>query len=102
MPVAEALNEFLRGNAGIAVAFLLFNLICAPCFAAIGAMRRELGTWRKTGIAVLYQTVLAYMVATIFYQFYCLFTGRGLTWMIILAVVFVLVIAHFLFNRHPT
>lgn len=50
-------------------AFLAFNLICAPCFAAIGAMHRELGTWQDTGKAVLYQCVLAYAVALIIYQF---------------------------------
>ncbi|MDD4221799.1 MAG: ferrous iron transport protein B [Candidatus Methanomethylophilus sp.] len=50
-------------------AFLVFNLICAPCFAAIGAMRRELGSWRDTGKAVLYQCALAYGVGLIVYQF---------------------------------
>lgn len=50
-------------------AFLVFNLICAPCFAAIGAMHRELGSWRDTGKAVLYQCILAYAVALIIYQF---------------------------------
>ena len=48
--------------------FLVFNLLCAPCFAAIGAMRRELGTWKATGAAVLYQTTLAYSVSLIIYQ----------------------------------
>ena len=50
-------------------AFLVFNLVCAPCFAAIGAMHRELGSWRDTGKAVLYQCTLAYAVALIIYQF---------------------------------
>lgn len=53
--------------------FLAFNLICAPCFAAIGAMRRELGDWRSTGFAVLYQCVFAYVIAMIIYQFGSLF-----------------------------
>jgi len=48
--------------------FLLFNLLCAPCFAAIGAMRRELGTWKATGAAVLYQCGLAYAVSLIVFQ----------------------------------
>lgn len=92
----------MNGNAGMAMAFLLFNLICAPCFAAIGAMHRELGSWRKTGIAILYQTVLAYMVATIFYQFYNpLFGGGSWSWMVVIAVVFLLIIGHFLFNKDP-
>lgn len=76
-------------------------MICAPCFAAIGAMRRELGSWRKTGFAVLYQTGLAYMVATIFYQFYSVLSGRGVSWMIVFAIVFLLFIAHMMFSRNP-
>ena len=47
--------------------FLAFNLICAPCFAAIGAMHRELGSWKDTGIAVAYQCVLAYCVGLVLY-----------------------------------
>ncbi|MFA6804013.1 MAG: ferrous iron transport protein B [Candidatus Methanomethylophilaceae archaeon] len=53
--------------------FLAFNLICAPCFAAIGAMKRELGDWRSTGFAVLYQCVFAYVIAMVIYQFGSLF-----------------------------
>ena len=51
------------------LAFLAFNLICAPCFAAIGAMHRELGKWKDTGMAVLYQCLLAYAVALVIYGF---------------------------------
>ncbi len=51
-----------------AYAFMAFNLLCAPCFAAIGAIKREMGGWRWTLIAVGYQTVLAYAVALIIYQ----------------------------------
>ena len=47
--------------------FLAFNLICAPCFAAIGAMHRELGSWKDTGIAVAYQCILAYCVGLVLY-----------------------------------
>ena len=57
----------LTKSAGLG--FLAFNLICAPCFAAIGAMHRELGKWRDTGMAVLYQCLLAYAVALIIYGF---------------------------------
>lgn len=48
--------------------FLLFNLLCAPCFAAVGAMKRELVTWKWTLTAVGYQCLLAYMVSFIVYQ----------------------------------
>lgn len=102
MPVSEALRTFLDGNGGMALSFLLFNLICAPCFASVGAMHRELGSWRRTGIAVLYQTLLAYMVATVFYQLYNpLFGGGSWSWMAAIAVLFLLLFAHLLFSRDP-
>lgn len=46
-----------------AYSFLAFNLLCAPCFAAIGAIKREMGSWKWTFIAVGYQTGLAYVVS---------------------------------------
>ncbi len=61
------LSGMLTKSAGLG--FLAFNLICAPCFAAIGAMHRELGRWRDTGMAILYQCLLAYSVALIIYGF---------------------------------
>ncbi|MDF2987883.1 MAG: ferrous iron transporter FeoB [Eubacterium sp.] len=58
-----------------AYAFMAFNLLCAPCFAAIGAIKREMGGWKWTLIAVGYQTVLAYAVALIIYQLGGLMAG---------------------------
>lgn len=46
-----------------AYSFLAFNLLCAPCFAAIGAIKREMGNWKWTLIAIGYQTGLAYVVS---------------------------------------
>ncbi len=51
-----------------AYSFLVFNLLCAPCFAAIGAIHREMGTAKWTWIAIGYQTVLAYVSAFLVYQ----------------------------------
>lgn len=58
-----------------AYAFMAFNLLCAPCFAAIGAIKREMGGWKWTLIAVGYQTLLAYAVALIIYQIGGLISG---------------------------
>ena len=58
------------------LSFLMFNMLCAPCFAAIGAMHRELGTWKATGAAVLYQCVFAYAVASIIYVIASLIYGE--------------------------
>ncbi|ABX41572.1 ferrous iron transport protein B [Lachnoclostridium phytofermentans] len=52
-----------------AYTFLVFNLLCAPCFAAMGAIKREMNNARWFWIAVLYQTGFAYIVAFVIYQF---------------------------------
>ena len=46
-----------------AYAYMVFNLLCMPCFAAVGALKRELKTWKATGFAVAVQMVTAYVVA---------------------------------------
>ena len=56
-------------------AFLIFNLLCAPCFAAIGAIKREMNSAKWTWFAIGYQCVFAYAIALIVYQFGLLFTG---------------------------
>lgn len=58
-----------------AYSFLLFNLLCAPCFAAIGAIRREMNSPKWTLFAIGYQTVFAYAVSLVVYQFGMLFAG---------------------------
>lgn len=60
-----------------AYSFLVFNLLCAPCFAAIGAIRREMQSGKWTWIAIGYQTVLAYTVSLMIYQIGSLFSGAG-------------------------
>lgn len=46
-----------------AYAYMIFNLLCMPCFAAVGAMKRELKTWKSTGGAIAIQMVTAYVVS---------------------------------------
>ena len=57
--------------------FLIFNLLCAPCFAAMGAIRREMNNPKWTAFAIVYQCVFAYTVSLIVYQFGLLFTGNA-------------------------
>ncbi len=59
-----------------AYAFLAFNLLCAPCFAAMGAIRREMNSWKWTAIAIGYQCSFAYAVALMINQFGLLITGN--------------------------
>ncbi|MCI1477973.1 MAG: ferrous iron transport protein B [Clostridium beijerinckii] len=49
-------------------AFMAFNLLCAPCFAAIGTIRREMGNWKWTFITIGFQTATAYIVALVINQ----------------------------------
>ncbi|MBO7296996.1 MAG: ferrous iron transporter B, partial [Clostridia bacterium] len=56
--------------------FLIFNLLCAPCFAAMGAIRREMNSAKWTAFAIGYQCVFAYAVSLIIYQLGSAFTGN--------------------------
>ena len=58
-----------------AYAFLAFNLLCAPCVAAMGAIRREMNSWKWTAFAIGYQCIFAYAVALIINQFGMFITG---------------------------
>ena len=66
--IFSAGGNFAFFTAASAYAFMVFNLFSAPCFGAIGAMRRELGSKRKLLAAVVSQTVLAWILASIVYQ----------------------------------
>jgi ferrous iron transport protein B len=59
-----------------AYAFLVFNLYCPPCFAAIGAIRREMNNGQWTSFAIVYQLAYGYLLALMIYQFGSIFTGR--------------------------
>ncbi len=56
--------------------FLAFNLLCAPCFAAMGAIRREMNSAKWTAFAISYQCLFAYCVSLVIYQYGSIFTGN--------------------------
>jgi ferrous iron transport protein B len=70
-----------------AYSFLVFNLLCAPCFAAIGAIRREMNSAKWTWFAIGYQCIFAYVISLIVYQLGAAFTGSANVFGIIVAVV---------------
>ena len=72
--------------------FLVFNLLCAPCFAAIGAIRREMNNPKWTAFAIAYQCLFAYAVSLIIYQFGLLFTGS----VNVIGLIFAVIILAFL------
>jgi ferrous iron transport protein B len=75
---AEIWGAFARNfSAAGAYAFLVFNLYCPPCFAAIGAIRREMNSGRWTAFAVGYQLVYGYLLALIVYQLGSFAAGGG-------------------------
>lgn len=59
-----------------AFSFMIFNLLCAPCFAAIGAIKREMGSWKWMFLAIGFQCALAYAASLVVYQFGMMFTGH--------------------------
>ena len=74
--------------------FLVFNLLCAPCFAAMGAIKREMNSPKWTAFAIGYQCVFAYAIALVVYQLGSLFTGAG---NVLGALVAFLIVAFLLF-----
>lgn len=72
--VYAAMAEVFTPIAGYS--FLVFNLLCTPCFAALGAIHREMNHWRWTAFAIAWQTVLAYSVSLMINQFGLALSGR--------------------------
>lgn len=68
-------QEFFGGSKLAAYSFLMFNLLCAPCFAAMGAIKREMNSWKWTVGAIGYMCGFAYLASLIVYQIGMLFTG---------------------------
>ena len=79
-------------------AFLAFNLLCAPCFAAIGAIRREMNNGKWTAFAITYQCVFAYVAALIIYNMGLLCAGVFSVWTV---VAFLLIACLIYLMVHP-
>lgn len=83
-----------------AYAFLVFNLLCAPCFAAMGAIKREMNNAKWFWFAIGYQTILAYVVALCIYQIGSLVTAGAFGVGTVIAFLFVLVFIYLLFRPY--
>jgi len=66
--IMGVLDVFFKGSAVAGFSFMVFNLLCAPCFAAMGAIKREMNNGKWTAIAIGYMCVFAYAVALCIYQ----------------------------------
>ena len=83
-----------------AYSFLIFNLLCAPCFAAMGAIKREMGEAKWTIGAIAFQTGLAYVVSLIIYQFGLVgFYGEAVTFWTIVATILLIAIIYFIVRK---
>ena len=92
--VYQALAAAFSGITGYS--FLVFNLLCAPCFAAIGAIKREMNSPKWTWFAIGYQCGFAYVVALMINQFGGLFTGNANIIGVIAAVIVLAAIIYML------
>ncbi len=87
----------IMGTPLAAYSFMAFNLLCAPCFAAMGAIKREMNNWKWTAFTITYMCLFAYATSFCIYQLGLLFTGSGnvvmstIAFMIIAFVIFMLV-----------
>jgi len=82
-----------------AYAFMIFNLLCAPCFAAMGAIKREMNNGKWTAIAIGYMCALAYCSALVVYQLGGLITGEvGFNFFTVVAVVIVAAFLYLMFR----
>lgn len=82
-----------------AYSFMIFNLLCAPCFAAMGAIKKEMGNAKWTAASIGYMCAFAYAVSMIVYQIGGLFTGEAVFGVFTVIAAFVLAALAFLFFR---
>lgn len=88
-------NQFTIASA---YSFLIFNLLCAPCFAAMGAIKKEMNNKKWFAFAILYQTIFAYIIAFIVYQIGTWAIGGTFGFGVILAFILIVGIVYLLFR----
>ena len=94
-PIAAAFG----GSSLAAYSFLVFNLLCAPCFAAIGAIKREMNNAGWTLFAIAYQCVFAYACSLMVFQFGSLFLGGRFTVGTVAAIIVLVAMLYLLFRK---
>ena len=97
---AVVASEFLTTSLA-GVSFMLFNLLCAPCFAAMGAIRKEMNNGKWTAFAIGYMCVFAYAVSLIVYQLGLLVTTGVWTAWTVIAFVVLATLFYLLVRKNP-
>ena len=90
--LAKIGQEFFGGSKLSAFSFLIFNLLCAPCFAAMGAIKREMNNGKWTAAAIGYMCVFAYAISLIVYRLGLLCCGEFTVWTVFALVALVVLI----------
>ena len=98
--IAGVLDVFFNGSAVAGFAFMVFNLLCAPCFAAMGAIRRERNNAKWTAIAIGYMCVFAYAVALCIYQIGSALNGQVHVLGLICAIAIIAFAVYMLFKPY--
>ena len=83
-----------------AYAFMIFNLLCAPCFAAMGAIKREMNNGKWTAFAIGYMCVFAYAVSMIVYRIGMLLSGAFSIWTVV-AIILLAAMIYLLARKNP-
>ena len=97
--IAGVLDVFFNSSTAAAYAFMLFNLLCAPCFAAMGAIKREMNNAKWTTFAIGYMTVFAYAIALIYYQIASAINGEVHVIGLVVALVILVGMIYMLFFK---
>lgn len=92
---------FFEGSGLRGFSFMVFNLLCAPCFAAMGAIRREMNSAKWTAGAIGYMCAFAYAVSLMVYQFGSWFTGEGNLLGTAVALAVLATLLYLLFRKNP-
>jgi len=93
-------QEFFDGNKLSAYSFMVFNLLCAPCFAAMGAIKREMNSPKWTAAAIGYMCVFAWVISLIIYQVGVLITDGVFGVWTVLALMAIVSIIYLLFRKN--
>ncbi len=98
--IMGVLNVFFNGSAVAGYAFMVFNLLCAPCFAAMGAIKREMNNGKWTAIAIGYMCVYAYAVALCIYQIGSALQGNVNILGLAVAIAIIVFVCYMLFKPY--
>ena len=94
-------TEFFNGSRLAGYSFMVFNLLCAPCFAAMGAIKREMNNGKWTAFAISYMCAFAYAISLIVYQLGSLFSGAGFGIGTVVALVVLAALIYLLVRKNP-